>query len=341
MSDHTPRPTLARRTLLAAAVAAPLARPAIVRAQGKIVLKYGTDNPMDNPLNIRLSEAFGRISKETNGAVEIQLFPDSQLGSDPDMLSQLRSGALDMFTLTTQILARVVPVCSITGMPFVFRSNTEVWAAMDGDLGAHMRGEIAKAGLFAQEKIWDLSWKTMTSSKQEIHKPEDLKNFKIRVPAGALLVSFFKALDASPTTINSNEAYTALQTGVVDGMEVPLMTFETSKFYEVQKSVSLTRQMWDGEWSLANGATWKNLPADIRTVISKHLDQSGMQQRDDVFAREAQVAAVLPKRGLPVFTVDQAPFHARLQNVGFYKDWKAKYTPQAWALLEKYTGPIA
>jgi tripartite ATP-independent transporter DctP family solute receptor len=334
--------TTTRRIFLsgAAAAGASLAMPGIVRADAKFVLKYGTDQPTANPLNVRLLEAFGRIAKETNGAVQIQLFPDNQLGDDSNMLSQLRSGALDMFTLTTQILSRIVPVCSISGIGFAFPSNKEVWAAMDGGLGAHMRGEIAKAGLFAQEKIWDLSWKTMTSSRAPILTPDDLKGFKIRVPAGALLVSFFKALGASPATLNNSESYTALQTKVVDGLEVPLATFQTSRYYEVQKYVSLTRQMWDGQWSLANGALWKSLPADIQTIIANNLNQSAVDQRADVVELEKQVLLDLPKHGVEVFTVDQKPFHEKVKSAGFYTEWKGKFSPEAWALLEKYAGPI-
>jgi TRAP-type C4-dicarboxylate transport system substrate-binding protein len=145
MIVRSPAMTTTRRIFLsgAAAAGASLAMPGIVRGEAKFALKYGTDQPMANPLNVRLLEAFGRIAKDTNGVVQIQLFPDNQLGDDSNMLSQLRSGALDMFTLTTQILSRIVPVCSITGIGFAFPSNKEVWAALDGGLGAHMRAEIA------------------------------------------------------------------------------------------------------------------------------------------------------------------------------------------------------
>ena len=125
MIVRSPAMTTTRRIFLsgAAAAGASLAMPGIVRGETKFDLKYGTDQPMANPLNVRLLEAFGRIAKDTNGVVQIQLFPDNQLGDDSNMLSQLRSGALDMFTLTTQILSRIVPVCSITGMGFAFPSN--------------------------------------------------------------------------------------------------------------------------------------------------------------------------------------------------------------------------
>jgi TRAP-type C4-dicarboxylate transport system substrate-binding protein len=120
-------------------------------------------------------------------------------------------------------------------------------------------------------------------------------------------------------------------------MEVPLMTFQTGRFYEVQKYVSLTRQMWDGQWSLVNGALWKSMPDDIRAIISKNLDQSALQQRADVATLELQLVTDFPKRGIEVFTVDQAPFRKRLETVGFYKEWKERYNPDSWALLEKFT----
>ena len=119
-----------------------------------------------------------------------------------------------------------------------------------------------------------------------------------------------------------------------------MATFQTGRYYEVQKYVSLTRQMWDGQWSLANGALWKSLPADIQTIIANNLNQSALDQRADVVALENQVILDLPKHGVEVFKVDQKPFHEKVKSAGFYTEWKGKFSPEAWALLEKYAGPI-
>ncbi|AME26953.1 TRAP transporter substrate-binding protein [Burkholderia sp. PAMC 26561] len=333
----------ARRRVLTtgAAVCAAVAMPRLARAAAPIKLKYGTNVNIENPLNVRLNEAFTRIRTQTNGAVDIQLFPDGQLGSDTEMLSQLRSGALDMFTLSSVILSRLVPECAIVGVGFAFPSYKEIWAAMDGDLGAALRDRISAAGLFCQEKVWDLSFKEITSSAIAVRKPEDLKGFKLRVPPGRLWISLFEAFGASPTTINMNEIYSALQTRVVDGTELPLTTFYFAKLYEVQKSVSLTRHMWDGWLSLVNKATWDQIPADLRAVVSRNLNESALAQRADVVALEARFAGVLAKdKKMQVIEVDPKPFRVALRQAGYYEEWKKRFGPDMWALLEKYAGHI-
>ena len=184
--------TLLNRRALLAGAALPLfainTRPA--RA-AEFTLKLANNSPLTHPQTIRQQEAADRIKAATNGAVEIQLFPNNQLGSDTDMLSQLRSGAIDFFTLSGLILATLVPAASINGIGFAFKDYDTVWKAMDGKLGAHVRSEIDKRGLIAFEKMWDNGFRQITSSSHPIKTPADLKGFKIRVPVSPLWTSMF------------------------------------------------------------------------------------------------------------------------------------------------------
>ena len=233
--------TLNRRTLLASAGA--IALPTIGHAQGKVEfsLKYANNLPVTHPMNVRANEMAAKILADTKGRVEIKVFPSSQLGNDTDTLSQIRSGAVDFFTLSPLILGNLVASAQISGVGFAFKDYNQVWAAMDGDLGAHVRKEIAaKSQMFAFEKIWDNGYRQMTSSARAITKPEDLKGMKMRVPPSPFWVSMFKAFEASPATINFAEVYTALQTKVVDGQENALpIDRVTAKLYEVQKYCSI------------------------------------------------------------------------------------------------------
>ena len=131
-------------------------------------------------------------------------------------------------------------------------------------------------------KIWDNGFRQITSSTREIKTPEDLKNFKIRVPPAPILTSLFKALDAGPSPINFNELYSSLQTKVVDGQENPLPIIATTRLYEVQKSCSLTGHVWDGYWILGNKRAWERLPQDVRDVVTRELDRSAVDERADI-----------------------------------------------------------
>ncbi|GJD48316.1 C4-dicarboxylate-binding periplasmic protein DctP [Methylobacterium crusticola] len=160
------------------------------------------------------------------------------------------------------------------------------------------------------------------------------------MPPGALWTSLFRAFEAGPTTINMNEAYSSLQTKIVDGTELPLTTLYYTKLYEVQKYVTLSRHMWDGWWSLSNRRLWEGLPDDVRAVVARNLDRSALDHRADVARIEAELARKLSGKGLEIIEIDQRPFRAKLEAAGFYREWKGRFGPELWGVLEKYTGPI-
>lgn len=333
---------ITRRTLLAGAGATALTLP-MGRAfaqKAEFTYKYANNLPVMHPMNIRAKEMADAIRVETKGRVDIQIFPNSQLGSDTDMLSQVRSGGVEFFTLSGLILSTLVPAAAITGIGFAFPDYATVWKALDGDLGAHVRAQIAKSGLVAMDKIWDNGFRQITSSTKPIVTGDDLKGMKIRVPPSPLWTSMFKAFDAAPTSINFSEVYSALQTKVVEGQENPLAIIATAKLYEVQKYCSLTNHMWDGFWFLANKKAWERLPEDLRTIVAKHINAAGMNERIDVAALNATVQKDLASKGLVFNQPKTDSFRERMRKSGFYAEWKAKFGDEAWALLERSTGKL-
>jgi tripartite ATP-independent transporter DctP family solute receptor len=333
-----------RRSLLAGTGALALASAApLVRAQkAEFTMKYGNNLPTTHPMNIRANEMVAKILAETKGRVDIKVFPSAQLGTDTDMLSQLRNGALEFFTLSPLILGTLVPSAQISGVGFAFKDYDQVWAAMDGELGAHVRKQIAATNaIVAFDKIWDNGYRQMTTGTRAITRPEDLKGLKMRVPPSPFWVSMFKAFEASPTTINFAEVYTALQTKIVDGQENPLAIISTAKLNEVQKYCSVTNHMWDGFWFLGNKRAVDRLPPDLREIVSANIMQAGLKQRDDVKKLNDSLTGDLRAKGMEFNTVNAEAFRAKLRTAGFYDEWKKKFGDESWALLEKYTGKLA
>lgn len=332
---------LTRRQVLAGASALPLfsigTRPA--RA-AEFELKYATGQDPTHPVNLRAKEALDRIREATSGRVNIKLFPANQLGSDTDLLAQVRNGSVEFFNLSSLILATFVPVSGITSVGFAFKSYDDVWKAMDGELGNYIRAEIAKTPIFTVSKIWDNGFRHVTSSGREIRSAADLKGFKVRVPPAPPLTSLFKALDAAPSPINFNEVYTALQTKVVEGQENPLAIIATARLYEVQKSCSLTGHVWDGYWVLGNKRAFDKLPADVQQVIKRELDKSATDQRADVAKLSGSLQADLKAKGINFVNVQQEDFRKKLAGTSFYSEWKQKYGAEAWAALEKVSGKL-
>lgn len=336
---------LSRRTMLKASAATIIqggvGAPFVARAQkAEFSYKYANNLPESHPLNIRAKEMAAAIRTETDGRVDLQIFPSNQLGSDTDALSQIRSGGVEFFTLSGLILAALVPAASINGIGFAFPDYATVWKAMDGELGTYIRGEITKSNLVVMEKIWDNGFRQTTSSIRPINGPGDFKGFKIRVPVSPLWTSMFKAFDASPASINFNEVYSALQTKIVEGQENPLALIAAAKLYEVQKYCSLTNHMWDGFWFLANRRAWEALPVDIRAIVARNINAAAVKEREDIEKLNATVRADLTAKGLIVNQPELGPFRDKLQSAGFYSEWKGKYGDQAWSLLEKSVGKL-
>lgn len=329
--------TLAGTAALTGASSAqtPSAKPA------EFKFKLGTDLPVTHSVNVRLKEAIDAIAAETNGRIAIQLFPNNQLGSDSDMMSQVRSGALELATFPGTVMSTLIPVTSITGVGFAFSSYDKVWAAMDGAVGDHIRGAIQKLNLFPFDTVWDNGFRQITTSNRPISTPEHLKNLKIRVPVVPLWVSMFKALGAAPVSLPLSEAYQALQTKVADGQENPLALIESAKFYEVQKYCSLTNHAWDGFWFIASGRIWKSLPPDLQQVMQKHFNAAARKQRDDIARANIDLQKALEAKGLVFNAVDTKAFRQILSSAGFYAQARERFGPEAWGLLQRYAGDIA
>ncbi len=342
MTTNTPKKTgLTRRHLLAAGASLPLFTILSRRGEAaEFTYKLATGQDPTHPVNKRAQEAADRIREATSGRVDIKVFPANQLGSDTDLLGQVRNGGVELFNLSASILATLVPVAGIVNTGFAFKDYDAVWKAMDGPLGNYIREQIGKAGIVAPTKLWDNGFRQITSSTREIKTPDDLKGFKIRVPPAPMLTSVFKTLEAGATPINFNELYSALQTKVVEGQENPLAIIASARLYEVQKFCSMTGHVWDGYLILANRRAWAALPADMQGIVVKEFDQSGVQQRADIAALSQSLRADLTSKGVTFFDVDREPFRAALAKTSFYAEWHSKYGDEAWKLLEAAVGKL-
>ena len=303
--------------------------------------KFATNIPPTHPSNAQAQAAIDRIRDQSGGRMNIALFPNNQLGGDTDMFSQLRSGAIHLFPISGLIVQTVVPEAGANGIGWAFKDYDTVWAAMDGEFGAAIRSKIDAAGIHPFEKIWDNGFRQITSSRGPIHSPEDLEGFKIRIPVMPILTSLFESMGAGPSSINIKEAYSALQTRLVDGQENPLALIDSWKFYEVQKYCSLTSHVWDGLWVLANARAFNRLPSDLQDVVSRNINQSAVGQRVDLRKLNEGLQADIEKQGMQFNRPDPEPFRAKLREAGFYKHWQEKFGPELWASLEKYTGKLA
>jgi tripartite ATP-independent transporter DctP family solute receptor len=311
------------------------------RASAEFEFKLGVNTPETHPLTVRLVEAAHAAATQSGGRLNITVFPNSQLGGDPEMLSQLRAGGIDLLAAPSLTLSTLVPLSGLPSIDFAFPGYDQVWTAMDGSLGDFVRDAIGKTGVIPMKKVWDNGFRQITSSSsRQINSVDDLKGFKIRVPVTALLTSLFSGLGALPSSISVSELYSALQTHIVEGQENPLAQVSTNKFYEVQKYCALSNHCWSGYWIIGNRRTLSSLPPDLLELVNASFDASAVKERADLAELDRKLQAELTGQGMTFNKLDPVQFRASLVKAGFYAQWQKTYGEEAWAQLEKFTGKL-
>ncbi|WP_028333965.1 TRAP transporter substrate-binding protein [Bradyrhizobium sp. USDA 3256] len=310
-------------------------------AAAEFDFKLGVNTPETHPLTIRLTEAAKAVGAQSSGRVNITVFANSQLGGDPEMLSQVRAGGIELLAAPSMTLSTLVPLSGLPSIGFAFQSYDQVWAAMDGGVGDLVREAITKTGVVPLKKVWDNGFRQITSSSsRQLNSVDDLKGFKIRVPVTALLTSLFSGLGALPSSISYSELYSALQTHIVEGQENPLAQVSTGKLYEVQKFCALSNHCWSGYWILGNRRAMAGLPPDLLELINAAFDAAAVKERTDLVEMDSSLQAELTEKGMTFNKPDPVQFRAALVKAGFYTQWQKTYGADAWAALEKYTGKL-
>jgi TRAP-type transport system periplasmic protein len=298
--------------------------------------RVACDLPVDHPTSVNAKKMWAAVNQESGGRIDAQFFPNSELGGDVAMFSQLRLGALHFVFVNPGNLAAIVPVANISYMGFTYKDDDEGIRAMSGPLGLYIRNETGAKGLHVLRSIWSSGMLQIASGARPIRTPDDLHGFKIRVLASRIQSDLFKELGATPTTITLGEIYTALQTRVLDGTAGPLVTIETAHWYEVQKYISLTNHAWTAMWQLANGDVWRRLPPDLQNLIERNNAKFAQIGGKEAKAANVSAASKLMQQGMTMNRVDQAPFRAGVPS--YFQFWQNAFGSTPWALLEASLG---
>lgn len=296
--------SLTRALLIACAMAAAL--PLNAQAQvTKLTLGHGAapDNPRHEAA-VRFAQV---VKAKSGGRIDVQVAPSAQLGDDAAMVTAVRTGALDMTANSQGAVSVAVPEYAAFGMPFMFSTPDQAFKLLDGPLGQELAKKTAEKGMIVLG-YWDNGIRHMTNSKHPIAKVEDMKGLKMRTPPDAVLVDIMQALGAQAQQIKFAELYVALQQGVVDGQENPLVNFYASKLYEVQKHLALTSHMFQMTPFLISKRTWDRLPETDRKVLQEAAAEATQLQRKLSADADAKLLDELKARGVQITTVDKAEF---------------------------------
>jgi tripartite ATP-independent transporter DctP family solute receptor len=331
-----------RRDVIAGA-AAVFASIGFVRSPARaadFTFKWGHATQLNHPLHVNAVRVKNEVLARSKGRLRIEIYPNNQLGGDPAMLTQARSGAMQLYAGYGGIFASVAPLAGIEGVGFAFKNQAQALAAFDGPLGALVRKQMDEKGPFVTfERPWVNGFRQITTSTKPIRTVADLEGLKIRTPTTKIWVDMFKTLGAAPTPIAASEMYTALQTHVVDAQENPFTILETYRLFEVQKYISVTNHMWSNFWLVANADAYKSLPPDLQTILRDAMNKYALTNRREMEISNASLAEKMARvYRMQINTVDTAPFRAKLKP--FYASERADFGDTAWGLLEKSVGTL-
>jgi tripartite ATP-independent transporter DctP family solute receptor len=255
-------------TLAAAGAAAGLAAPAI--AQRARVLRFGSMLPADSIYH-RACVMFGdELAKLSSGKLKIEVYPDSQLGTIPEMLSSVQVGSLQMTMAVSAWYSKFIKPLDAFTLPYLVSSADRLHTALDGALGQRI-GEMGEATGFQIIGYWLIGGRHIVNKLRPVNKPADCAGLKLRVINSQVYIQTFRALGATAVAMDPSELYLALQQGVVDGFEYPLPDLISYKFYEVSKYLSLDGHTTDFFLISINKSLWQGLAKDEQGMMSQAM----------------------------------------------------------------------
>ena len=256
---------ICKTSLTALAVAGALAVPAHAE-YGKHTFKVSNGAAEDHPVSAGIDAMSACLEDGSDGAMKLRGFYNGQLGDDAEATQSVRSGSIEMVVTGAAAIGGIEPAMSVFELPFMFASDEEVDAIMTGPYFDYVADKMPAHDL-VMLSIWENGFRNATNSKRPITAVSDFEGLNFRVMQNPIFLDTFRRLGANPVPMSFGEVFTALETGAVDGQENPLPLIQASKFYEVQKYLTLTRHAYSPTPVLMSKSVWDGLNADEQTLV--------------------------------------------------------------------------
>ncbi|MEG5263101.1 TRAP transporter substrate-binding protein [Pseudomonas sp. JDS28PS106] len=270
------------KTLLAGVCATSLLLTSLASHAAEIrerTLRFAFQNVKDHPQGQGAQKFADLLAESSGGKIKVRLFPGGTLGGDVQTVSALQGGTLDMTVLNSGILAAQAADFAMLDFPFLFNDVNEAHAVMDGAVGQKLAAQLDGKGLVGLG-YWDLGFRNVTNSKHPITRLEDMQGLKIRVIQSPIYLETFSALGANPVPMAFPEVYTGLEQRTIDGQENPFTVIEGSKFFEVQKYLSVTGHIFNPQSLIISQKTWSRLNDDEKALIRDAAAKAQVFQRE-------------------------------------------------------------
>ncbi|WP_377811693.1 TRAP transporter substrate-binding protein (plasmid) [Azospirillum sp. A29] len=329
-----------RKLLLATGIAAALLAPVAASAQDvkTRIIRFGYGLSESSNQGRAVKYFAEELSKRSGGKLKVKGFGDASLGSDIQMQNALIGGAQEMMVGSTATLVGIVKDFGVYDLPFLFNNEKEADAVLDGPFGEKLLKSLNDKGLVGLV-YWENGFRNLTNSKRPITKLEDMGGIKLRVMQNPVYIDMFNRFGANAVPLAFSELFTAMETGTVDGQENPVTTIQSSKFYEVQKYLTISRHVYSPWIMLASKRWYDGLSADEKKILNEAAIASRDFERKDSREASAQSIAYLKEKGMQINELSPAELERMREMV---KPAFDKYAADGGAdVLKDLQGAIA
>ncbi len=292
-----------KRTLLAALLFAGALIAVAARAETIVIATGASASSLQGTT---LAEFTKRLQDKLGKDYDVKYYADGQLGDEKELVQKLRLGTVN-FTLISSYMSSITPQFGLFDMPFVIKDRQHLLAIDRNIVQPVLAPPLEGKGL-KLVSTWENGFRQITNSVRPINVPADLAGIKLRVPPGVWRVKMFKAWDANPTPMNYGEVFVALQTKVLDGQENPLTNVWGSKFYEVQKYLSMTNHLYSPAFLLSGAASWAKLPDKVKQAVLEIAPQVQKTALAEGARLDDELLGKLKASGMAVNTADRGAF---------------------------------
>jgi TRAP-type transport system periplasmic protein len=328
------------RTCLAAATALAIlgllaTGPAAAQEIKERVIRWGHLTNPGHPISMGVQKFAEIIDQKSGGKIKVREFGSSQLGNEQQQQAALRGGTQEMFTNSPTSLVGLVKEFGALDLPFSFANIDEATSVVDGPFGKLLIDKLAEKDIVGLA-FWDLGgFRNVTNSKRPVTRLEDFDGLKVRVIGNPVYVETFKLLGTNPVPMAFTEVYTALETKAIDGQENPYSIILSSKFFEVQKFLSLTNHTFSMNLVQVSKKFWDSLSPTEQRLMREAATEATAYQRKVALEQTQGAVGELKAKGMAVNDIAPAELDRMRQatkSVG--EKFLAQYDPQAVRLYQ-------
>ncbi|MFC5067087.1 TRAP transporter substrate-binding protein [Flaviflagellibacter deserti] len=245
------------------------------------------------------------VNKASGGKMKVRAIGAAALGPDTQMQNALMGGAQEMMVGSTATLVGTVKEFGIWDTPFLFNNEKEADAVLDSPVGQKLLDKLQEKNLVGLV-YWENGFRNLTNSRHQVKSAEDMQGIKVRVMQNPIALDTFKAVGSNAVPMAFSELFTALETKAVDGQENPYTTILSSKFYEVQKYLTVTNHMYSPWIVLVSKQWWDKLSADEKKILMDAAIASRKFEREDTRAQSTKALEDLKKAGMDVSVLPES-----------------------------------